>query len=141
MLPATVDRVQRHTSPEAAERIAELLRDSVRYHAAHPEDIPRRLRELDREWDVERALATSSASVTLLGLVLGTTVNRKWLVLSAAAQGFFLQHALQGWCPPLPLFRNLGIRTAQEIETERYALIDLLRQAALRDEITATDGA
>jgi hypothetical protein len=52
MLPATVDRVHQHTSLEAAARIAETLRTSVRYHAAHPEEIPRRLRELDREWDV-----------------------------------------------------------------------------------------
>ena len=35
---------------------------------------------------------------------------------------FLLQHALQGWCPPLPLFRRLGVRTAREIARERYAL-------------------
>ena len=33
-----------------------------------------------------------------------------------------LQHALQGWCPPLPVFRRWGVRTAREIEEERYAL-------------------
>ena len=33
-----------------------------------------------------------------------------------------LQHALQGWCPPLPLFRRLGFRTQEEIARERYAL-------------------
>jgi hypothetical protein len=37
-------------------------------------------------------------------------------------QGFFMQHALQGWCPPLPVFRRLGFRTQYEIEQERYAL-------------------
>jgi hypothetical protein len=35
---------------------------------------------------------------------------------------FLLQHALQGWCPPVPLFRSLGVRTASEIDEERYAL-------------------
>ena len=35
---------------------------------------------------------------------------------------FLLQHALQGWCPPLPLLRRLGVRTQAEIERERYAL-------------------
>jgi hypothetical protein len=35
---------------------------------------------------------------------------------------FFLQHAIQGWCPPLPAFRMLGFRTKKEIEKERYAL-------------------
>ncbi|HET9942578.1 MAG TPA: hypothetical protein VFR05_04515, partial [Terriglobia bacterium] len=33
-----------------------------------------------------------------------------------------LQHAVQGWCPPVPLFRRLGIRTQREIDEERYAL-------------------
>ena len=35
---------------------------------------------------------------------------------------FLLQHALQGWCPPLPVFRWYGVRTQSEIEQERYAL-------------------
>jgi hypothetical protein len=33
-----------------------------------------------------------------------------------------LQHALTGWCPPVPLFRRLGARTRQEIDRELYAL-------------------
>jgi hypothetical protein len=39
-----------------------------------------------------------------------------------AVQGFFMQHALSGWCPPLPVLRRLGFRTQYEIEQERYAL-------------------
>jgi len=35
---------------------------------------------------------------------------------------FLLQHAVQGWCPPLPVLRRLGFRTAREIEVERNAL-------------------
>ena len=98
----------------------------MRYYRSHPNEIPARLAALDREWDVERALETGSASLTLLGLILGKSVNRKWYWLSAGVQGFFLQHALQGWCPPLPVFRRLGVRTAQEIESERCALQSIL---------------
>lgn len=36
--------------------------------------------------------------------------------------GFLLQHALQGWCPPVPVLRRLGFRTQTEIDEERYAL-------------------
>jgi hypothetical protein len=37
--------------------------------------------------------------------------------------GFFLlQHALQGWCPPLPIIRALGVRTAEEISAEKAVL-------------------
>jgi hypothetical protein len=128
MLSTTADRVSRHTNPEVAERIRRDTEMRVHYLASHRGQIPQRLRELDRDWDVERALETGSASLTLLGLVLGTTVNRKWLLLSLGVQGFFLQHALQGWCPPLPVFRELGFRTAQEIEAERCVLLAMQRE-------------
>jgi hypothetical protein len=32
------------------------------------------------------------------------------------------QHAVQGWCPPVPLLRRLGYRTSREIDIERVAL-------------------
>jgi hypothetical protein len=35
---------------------------------------------------------------------------------------FLAQHALQGWCPPIPVIRRLGVRTRAEIERERNAL-------------------
>lgn len=53
---------------------------------------------------------------------LAVTVSRKWLVVPFVVSGFLLQHALQGWCPPVPILRALGIRTQYEIEVERYAL-------------------
>jgi len=54
--------------------------------------------------------------------VLGATVDRRFFALPAVVAGFLLQHALQGWCPPLPVFRRLGFRTQAEMERERYAL-------------------
>jgi hypothetical protein len=60
-------------------------------------------------------------------VVLGATVNRRWYLLPGVVGGFLLQHALQGWCPPLPLFRRLGVRTSSEIEEERRALLDIRR--------------
>lgn len=51
-----------------------------------------------------------------------TFVNRKWFALPAVVSGFFLQHALQGWCPPVPFFRKAGVRTTSEIDEERTAL-------------------
>ena len=36
--------------------------------------------------------------------------------------GFLLQHAVQGWCPPLPFFRANGVRTQSEIDEEKFAL-------------------
>ena len=57
-----------------------------------------------------------------LGVLLGATRGRKWFVLPLVVSGFLLQHALQGWCPPVPVLRRLGVRTRLEIERERYAL-------------------
>jgi hypothetical protein len=54
--------------------------------------------------------------------VLSATVDRRFIVLPAIVYGFFLQHAIQGWCPPLPVFRHLGVRTQAEIEREKAAL-------------------
>ncbi len=127
MLATTAHRVAAHTRPELTKCIQRQTEMRVLYYAAHPEEIAERLRQLDREWDIERALGTASSSLTLLGLVLGATVNRKWLFLSLAVQGFFLQHSLEGSSPPLPVLRKLGVRTAGEIETERCALLGIRR--------------
>jgi hypothetical protein len=80
------------------------------------------LQELDEEWDIERYLETMAPTFTLIGLGLGLTRHRAWFMLPVIVQGFFLQHALQGWCPPIPVLRRLGIRTCAEIDQERYAL-------------------
>ncbi len=91
-------------------------------YTEHPEEIEQRLRELDEEWDIERTLEANATTLGLVGLGLGATVSRKYFFLPTVVLGFLLQHALQGWCPPVPLFRRLGVRTQTEIETERYAL-------------------
>jgi hypothetical protein len=123
MIPTTAERVCVNTSAESNERIREQTDSRVAHLASTgPAAIKRRLHELDHEWDVERYLETMAPTFTLAGLLLGVTVSRKWLVLPAVVQTFFLQHALQGWCPPLPVLRRLGVRTADEINEERFAL-------------------
>jgi hypothetical protein len=123
MLPATADRVPANTAKHVNACISRKTEENVRRTAAGgPKAVERRLRELDREWDIERCVETMAPSFTLLGLGLGLTVSRKWLALPIVVQAFFLQHALQGWCPPVPLLRRLGIRTASEIDHERNAL-------------------
>lgn len=56
------------------------------------------------------------------GLVLSYLHHRLWLLLPFLVFAFLLQHALTGFCPPVPLFRALGFRTAGEIADEGYAL-------------------
>jgi hypothetical protein len=123
MIPSTVERVPVHTAPNVNERIRRQTRDNVLRAAADgPLAIERRLGELDREWDIERTLEANAATASLVGLTLGATVNKKFFILPAIVGGFLLQHAVQGWCPPVPILRRMGFRTQSEIEQERYAL-------------------
>lgn len=123
MIASTVDRVPENTAEEVNERIQLMTEQRVASYAAQgPAAIDRRLTELDQEWDIERTLEANASIISLVGLTLGASVDRKWFLLPAAVSGFLLQHAVQGWCPPLPILRRLGIRTASEIDHERYAL-------------------
>jgi hypothetical protein len=123
MFPSTRERVRSNTRDEINQRIRQATEARVtRLAKVGPEVIEQRLAELDREWDIERCLETLAPTFTLLGLGLGVFRNRKWLVIPAVVQSFFLQHALQGWCPPVPILRRLGVRTLAEIDEERYAL-------------------
>ena len=123
MLPATTMRVQNHTADHVNQKIKTATEERVRRIAAEGRPaINRRLAELDQEWDIERTLEANAASVTFIGSVLGLTVDRRWMYLPAAVGVFLLQHAVQGWCPPMMWFRRMGIRTATEIDHERYAL-------------------
>lgn len=121
-IPTTSGRVPEHTSKENNERILEATRLRLDEIGNDPARIEARLIELEHEWDVERTLEVNAATVALLGLSLGAAVSRKWFVFPAVVAAFLFQHAVQGWCPPLPVFRRLGIRTSREIELERIVL-------------------
>jgi hypothetical protein len=123
MLPTTTARVPEHTPDSYNEAIRRQTEENIAHCAnAGREAIARRLAVLDQEWDIERALEANASSLALIGLGLGAFVDRRFFALPILVAGFLLQHALQGWCPPVPLLRRLGVRTAAEIEQERYAL-------------------
>src|SRR5678815_700126 len=123
VLPTTDERVPRATRASVNDRIqARTLHDVSRFIGADPVFIDERISQLQREWDIERTLEANAASVSLAGLALGLFVDRRFFLLPVAVAGFLLQHALQGWCPPLPLLRRLGLRTSAEIHDEIIAL-------------------
>ncbi len=108
---------------------------SVREYAARGlREIAARIDELDREWDVERALETNAAAPALAGLGLGVVRDRRWLLLPALVLPFLLYYALQGWCPPIEVLRRLGYRTRREIDREKVAL------KALRGDFGLVEG-
>jgi hypothetical protein len=123
MISRTTSRVPEHTADAVNAQLRKETEDRVAYWASlGPEAIEERLAELDREWDIERALEANAATAVLAGVVLGVVAHRRWFLFPAVVGGFLLQHAIQGWCPPLAILRRLGFRTAEEIAYERYAL-------------------
>lgn len=135
-VPQTQARVPRHTDEEVNECIRRELEARIYYYAKRLDEIERRLDELDWEWDIERLLEANAAFFATLGVILGHR-HPKWRLLSVVVGGFLFQHAIQGWCPPVAIFRRLGVRTMGEINHERYAL------KALRgdfDEINSKSG-
>jgi len=122
-MPATSERVPRHTDDAVKQRIRRQIEANVAYFARQdPRLIDLRLQELDREWDIERALEANAAAVSFVGIAFTRFVSRRWFILPAAVAAFLFQHAVQGWCPPVELFRRLGVRTQREIDEERTAL-------------------
>lgn len=117
------DRVREHTPSEINLAIDTDIAASVRFYAGKSSyEISQRIEELNKEWDVERYLETNAATLSLIGAILGFKRNKKWFILPTVVAFFLLQHAIQGWCPPLSIFRRLKVRTRKEIEVEKYAL-------------------
>lgn len=121
-IPSTTQRITDNTNPDINMRIFEETKARVAEIGHDPARINERLKELDQEWDIERTLMANASTLALAGTLLGATVNKKFLWLPGAVTAFLLQHALHGWCPPMPLLRRAGVRTAHEIESERTAL-------------------
>lgn len=117
------DRVRRNTSEQENVEIDQQTMLNIEFYSglSHHE-IDKRLNELKKEWDIEKLLEVNAASISLLSLFMGKLVHRGWFIVPGIVASFLLQHGLQGWCPPLPLFRSMGYRTRQEISEEVYAL-------------------
>lgn len=131
------DRVRDHSAQIVNRRIAERSRDRIQRVVSQGRDaIVQRLSQLDREWDVDRALMVNFAIVGGAAYAAGLQryTNSPWfgrrrkglLYFFGAQLGFLLLHGTVGWCPPLPVFRRFGVRTKSEIEAERRALLEAL---------------
>jgi hypothetical protein len=135
MAVTTINRVPKHTPSRINKAITDQTKHRVQaYVGRGGRDIESRLVELDQEWDIERAIEANAAGAALVGIALGVTLDRRFLALPAAVAAFLLQHALQGWCPPVPILRRLGYRTSREIEIERNAL------KAVRGDFSQVEG-
>jgi hypothetical protein len=117
------DRDRRYTAASVLQRIDEETEARLQtYAAAGPQALAGRLAELDREWDIDRAVELEASLMGLVGLGLGAFFRRGFLAAPALVGAAVFLHATAGGYPLLPLFRRLGLRTSREIARERYAL-------------------
>lgn len=121
ILPPTARRVEWNTCGRVNEGIWAKTEKHIE-RALECGDLNAALARLDWEWDTERVLETNAAVLLLGSLALGVWRDRRWLWLTGGVAAFLLDHALRGWCPPLPVIRALGVRTTGEIGAERAAL-------------------
>jgi hypothetical protein len=117
------DRVRNHTAQHVNDSIDRKIEESVRFYSTQTrEAISQRIGELESEWDIERWLQMNASTIAFTGVVLSQVHSRKWLLLTGTVLPFLFLHAVQGWCPPIPLMRRLNIRTRDEIDREKFAL-------------------
>ena len=126
--PVTNDRVRKTTPVQQNIEIDRRTDENIKkYRRGSTKKIKERVNDLDKEWDIERTLELNASLVALGGIVLAASMSKKWLILPAIVTAFLAQHAIQGWCPPLALFRRMKIRTRKEIDKEKYALVEALK--------------
>lgn len=117
------DHVRDHTRRSINAMIDRETEANIRHWSGQSRDaIDARITELEHEWDIERFLEMTASSLAFSGVIAGLAGRRKALLLPAIVLPFLFQHAIHGWCPPLPIFRSFGIRTRKEIDREKYAL-------------------
>lgn len=123
ILPPTIFRVPNNTDNRTNNKIKSDMINRLNIYKDSDESVlTDRINELNYEWDTERTLEANAASIILLSSCFGFLKSRKTCFLLTGAAGFFLlQHAMQGWCPPVPFIRDLGIRTENEILKEKMA--------------------
>jgi hypothetical protein len=121
-LPSTHERVPANTADHVNEHIRGQTAERIRRLAGSPSAIGERLKQLREEWDIERAIELNASAIAFAGVAFGYFLHPYWLALPALVTAFLFQHALQGWCPPVPVLRRMGFRTADEVGKERMAL-------------------
>jgi hypothetical protein len=136
LLPPSAHRVPRNTPTFLQRHIRNETKRRLREVARRPGAASQRLKELDAEWDVERALEATASSFAVFGSAMALRGSIRWAFFPLVVAGFLLQHALQGWCPPLLVFRALGFRTRREIDDERHALKALRGDYRSADRLT-----
>lgn len=121
IFPPTTKRVAINTHPGTNTTIRNnTLRRINVYKNSSDKILSDNISKLNYEWDIERILEAKAACLVLGSTIMGLKSNKKgWFLVAGTAGLFLMQHALQGWCPPVPVVRKMGFRTSEEINNEK----------------------
>lgn len=122
LVSAYLDRVRAHSPARVNALIDAGIRERLQLYARSPQLIDKRLGELEREWDIDRAIETGASTAGMVGLILGLIRRRRFLLLPVLMLPTLFLHATQGWTPQMYVLRRFGLRSRREIELEKYAL-------------------
>lgn len=123
LLPKTTERVSQNTNHVTNSKIRNQTIHNINLQRYSKNNFTQRIDALNYEWDIERTLETNAATIVLASSIAGFMRTKSRCFIVPGLVGLFLlEHALQGWCPPIPILRGMGIRTAQEIQNEKFAL-------------------
>jgi len=116
-------RVEMHTCKKINKRIIRKTEVNIKkYQYANSNALTNRIKQLDNEWDTERVLEANAATIIFVCSLIGFLTSSYKFIITGIISFFLLVHAIQGWCPPLPLIRRLGIRTQEEIQVEKMTI-------------------
>lgn len=132
MIPVTTRQPVLNPAPFPGEPSRVRVYESGSHDGTGPPNAhERRLRELDREWDVESLASAAAGAILVVSVPLVVHLVAAWAVLTVVVAGGLLFQALFRRTPvPFPL-RRFGVRTTREIARERFAL-----EAARADGLT-----
>ena len=108
---------------EAARANREKIAQNVAFYKANPRGIQTRLEALDEEWSVDKVLQIGTSGATIASFWFSLTKSRIWSLLPVILAGGAIHYGVTGGSPAADLIRRFGIRTRDEIEGERIALL------------------
>lgn len=98
-------------------------RDNIRFYGSlGREGIDERIRALEDEWDVERAVLVGLSGAGAAGLIIGLLGSRVWRLLAWIALPLLFLFAQDKWKPSNGILKTLGLRSRKDILEEKYAL-------------------
>ena len=112
------------TTKEAKDKIVDRTFEIVKEFAHKGrKKITDRLREIEREADLEKIIYLNLAAIATTGAVLSyISGDKRWAIMPAAAALILGVDTLFGITSKVPFLRRLGLRLKDEILHERYAL-------------------